>query len=220
MLEEILKAHPEAEFVQLQINYADWESPSVLSRANYEVARRYGKQIVIMEPVKGGALAKPDEEIEKLMKEKNPDLSPASWAIRFAAGLDGVLAVLSGMSSLEQMKDNLSYMKDFRPLDEGELEVLRKIQTILGASKAIPCTASLEKVAPGKMLPSGQQPKMVPNLWTLFHLCLLQGKFLSVQMRAGLSPSLRHPRSPSRPSHIWCLAGCTSTPRRFVESIC
>ena len=80
--------------------------------------------------------------------------------------------------------------------------------------------SSLEKVAPGKMLPSGQQPKMVPNLWTLFHLCLLQGKFLSVQMRAGLSPSLRHPRSPSRPSHIWCLAGCTSTPRLFVESIC
>lgn len=80
--------------------------------------------------------------------------------------------------------------------------------------------SSLEKVAPGKMLPSGQQPKMVPNLWTLFHLCLLQGKFLSVQMRAGLSPSLSHPRSPSRPSHIWCLAGCTSTPRLFVESIC
>ncbi|MBR3349357.1 MAG: 4Fe-4S dicluster domain-containing protein, partial [Solobacterium sp.] len=93
------------------------------------------------EPVKGGALAKPDEEIEKLMKVKNPDLSPASWAIRFAAGLDGVLVVLSGMSSLEQMKDNLSYMKDFKPMDKGEMEVLSKIQTILGASKAIPCTA-------------------------------------------------------------------------------
>ena len=86
--------------------------------------------------------------------------------------------------------------------------------------KSVGFFSSLEKVAAGKMLPSGQQPKTVPNLWTSFHLCLLQGKFLSVQMRAGLSPSLRHPRSPSRPSHICCLAGCTSTPRRFVDSIC
>ena len=141
LLEEILKAHPEAEFVQLQINYADWENPSVTARANYEVARKYGKQIVIMEPVKGGALADPKPEIQKLMKEKNPDLSYASWAIRFAAGLDGVLAVLSGMSSTEQMKDNLSYMKDFRALDEGEMEVIRKAQKILGTSRAIGCTA-------------------------------------------------------------------------------
>ena len=141
LLEEILKAHPEAEFVQLQINYADWENPSVTSRANYEVARKYGKQIVIMEPVKGGALAKPDERIQKLMKEKNPDLSYASWAIRFAAGQDGILAVLSGMSNVEQMKDNLSYMKDFRPLDEEEMKVIHEAQKILGTSKTIGCTA-------------------------------------------------------------------------------
>lgn len=141
LLEEILAAHPEAEFVQLQINYADWENPDVQSRAVYETARKFGKPVVIMEPIKGGKLADPPFEVKKLMQKENPYMSPASWAIRFAASLDGVRAVLSGMSAVEQMKDNLSYMKDFVPLSESEQAVIRKAQAIMGKSVSIPCTA-------------------------------------------------------------------------------
>ena len=141
LLDEILTAHPEAEFVQLQLNYADWESASVTSRANYEVARAHGKQIVVMEPVKGGKLANPPSEAAKLMRAANPDASFASWAIRFVASLEGIMCVLSGMSNLEQMRDNLSYMRDFHPLDESERAVIRQVQQVMNASPLIPCTA-------------------------------------------------------------------------------
>ena len=125
-LEEILKAHPEMEFVQLQINYADWENPAIQSRGCYEVARKYGKPVIIMEPVKGGMLANPPESVEKILKQADPKASNASWAIRFAADLEGVITVLSGMSNIEQMKDNLSYMKDFKGFDEKQKEVIHK----------------------------------------------------------------------------------------------
>ncbi len=141
LLDQILTEHPDVEFVQLQINYADWENASVQSRANYEVARRHGKKVVIMEPVKGGALAKPPKEVQELFKKADPDLSYASWAIRFCASLDGVLAVLSGMSNTDQVRDNISYMKDFVPLNPEEQEVLLKAQRIMGAKTTIPCTA-------------------------------------------------------------------------------
>lgn len=141
LLEKLLQEHPEVDFVQLQINYADWEKPSVASRANYEVARKYGKSIVIMEPVKGGTLADPPKEIQKLFKDYHPDASAASWAIRFAASLDGILTVLSGMSNTQQMADNLSYMKDFEPLNEEEQKIIQEAQRILGKSATIPCTA-------------------------------------------------------------------------------
>ena len=141
LLDELLTRHPDAEFVQLQINYADWESDKICSRANYEVARAHGKQIVIMEPVKGGKLADPPEEVKAIMKAYAPAASYASWAIRFAASLDGILSVLSGMSNTEQMKDNLSYMKDFQPLNAEEREIIRKAQEIIAHSAAIPCTA-------------------------------------------------------------------------------
>ena len=141
LLDRLLTAHPEVDFIQLQINYADWERPSVASRANYEVARRHGVSVVVMEPVKGGALADPPEKVKRLMKQHSPHMSCASWAIRFAASLDGVLTVLSGMSNIDQMRDNLSYMKDFQPLDETEREVIRQAQEIMGHSSAVPCTA-------------------------------------------------------------------------------
>ena len=141
LLEKLLQEHPEVDFVQLQINYADWENQSVTSIANYEVARKYGKSIVIMEPVKGGALAEPPAEVQKLFKEYQPDMSYASWAIRFAASLDGILTVLSGMSDTQQMADNLSYMKDFKPLNEEEQKIIQEAQRILGKSATIPCTA-------------------------------------------------------------------------------
>lgn len=140
LLEELLQTHPDVDFVQLQINYADWENPSVTSRANYEVARKYGKSIVVMEPVKGGNLANPPKEVQRLMKEYHPDMSYASWAIRFVASLDGILTVLSGMSNVAQMQDNLSYMKDFQPLNEEEQKIIQQAQRILGRSSTIPCT--------------------------------------------------------------------------------
>ena len=103
LLDEILTAHPEMDFVQLQINYADWENPTIESRLCYETARKHGKEVVIMEPVKGGNLAKLPESLEAIFKEINPDASISSWAIRYAASLEGIVTVLSGMSNLEQM---------------------------------------------------------------------------------------------------------------------
>ncbi len=140
-LEEILEAHPEMEFVQLQINYADWENPSIQSRRCYEVARAHGKPVIVMEPVKGGMLANPPEPVREIFKEADPDASCASWGIRFAASLDGVLTVLSGMSSVAQMRDNLSYMKDFAGMGEKEKETIRKAQAAIQAIPLIPCTS-------------------------------------------------------------------------------
>ena len=141
VLDSMLTELPEAEFVQLQINYADWENPNVTARQNYEVARRHGKSIVVMEPVKGGKLADPPEEVKKLFRAYHPDMSYASWAIRFVASLDGILTVLSGMSNVAQMEDNLSYMKAFQPLNAQEQAIIREAQRLLGRSKTIPCTA-------------------------------------------------------------------------------
>ena len=140
LLDHLLTEHPDVDFVQLQINYADWENPRVTSRANYEVARKHGKSITVMEPVKGGALAKPPAEVRKLFEAYRPDMSCASWAIRFVASLDGIITVLSGMSNIEQMEDNLSYMKDFQPLNEEEQRIIREAQRLLGRSASIPCT--------------------------------------------------------------------------------
>lgn len=141
ILDEILTAHPDAEFVQLQLNYADWENPDVTARENHEVARKHGKSIVVMEPVKGGALAEPPEAVRKIFDEADSAASYASWAIRYAASLDGIITVLSGMSNVAQMEDNLSYMKDFKALNEQEQTAVRKAQEAVNGIKSIPCTA-------------------------------------------------------------------------------
>ena len=140
LLEELLQKHPDVEFVQLQINYADWENPGVNSRINYEICKKYGKPVVVMEPVKGGILADPIDTAKAIFDRENNGMSYASWALRFVASKDNLLAVLSGMSSIEQMKDNLSFMKDFRPLDEHEEEVIREVQEAYNADQSIPCT--------------------------------------------------------------------------------
>lgn len=141
ILDEVLTKHPDAEFVQLQLNYADWENPDVTARENYEVARKHGKSIVVMEPVKGGVLANPPEAVRKVFDEVNQETSYASWAIRYAASLEGIITVLSGMSSREQMEDNLSYMKHFKPLNAQEQAAIRKAQEAINGVKSIPCTA-------------------------------------------------------------------------------
>ncbi len=141
LLDEILTRHPEVEFVQLQINYMDWENESIQSRKCYEVVRRHGKQVVVMEPVKGGTLAKLPAEAEAILREVHPTASPASWAIRYAAGLEGVMMVLSGMSSLDQLMDNTDYMRCFEPLAEREYAAIDRVVEILNRAIAIPCTA-------------------------------------------------------------------------------
>ena len=156
------------EFVQLQINYADWENPAIQSRGCYEVARKHGKPVVIMEPVKGGMLATPPKSVEEILKGAEQESSAASWAVRFAANLEGVITVLSGMSNVEQMQDNLSYMKDFNGLTEKEQETLKKAQEELKKIPLIPCTTCnyCAKVCPMEIGVSGSFTAM--NYLTLY----------------------------------------------------
>ena len=141
LLDRILTEHPEVDFVQLQINYLDWEDEKIQSRKNYEVARRHGKKIVIMEPVKGGTLVNVSSEVEKLFKDYAPDKSVASWAVRYAASLEGVFMTLSGMGNIEQVTDNSSTMDCFKPLNEEELEIIAKATEMIKNAVAIPCTS-------------------------------------------------------------------------------
>ena len=127
LLDQILTENPDVEFVQIILNYFDWESYFIQSKGCYDVIRKHGKQVVVMEPVKGGVLAQVPESAVEQMRKAAPDASPASWAIRYAAGKDGVLTVLSGMSNLAQMKDNISAMKDFTPLTAREEIMLSDI---------------------------------------------------------------------------------------------
>ena len=141
LLDKLLTDHPEMDFIQLQLNYADWENPGVAARANYEVARKHGVSITVMEPVKGGVLANPIPAVKKIFDEADPGASYASWAIRYTASMDGIITVLSGMSNLAQMDDNLSYMKNFKPLNEQEMKVIEQVQAALNADNSIPCTS-------------------------------------------------------------------------------
>ena len=140
MLERILTQYPQIEVVQIQFNYLDYEDPAVQSRKCYEVCRKHNKPVIVMEPAKGGNLVNLPEDA-KAVYARLGMASPASYAIRFAAGFEGMFMVLSGMSNMAQMQDNLSYMKDFRPLDEAERTAVGEVRDILRSMRLISCTA-------------------------------------------------------------------------------
>ena len=140
VLDRMLTELPEAEFVQLQINYADWEDEDVQSRRCYEVAQKHGKPVIVMEPIRGGSLASVKAVSAPLLQEADPEASLASWALRFAAGLPGVAMVLSGMSNFEQLQQNAALFNDLKPLSENEQAVLTKAAEMLHTAGSIPCT--------------------------------------------------------------------------------
>jgi hypothetical protein len=140
LLEKILAMHPETEIVQLQINYLDWDDENIQSSRCYETARKFGKQIVVMEPVKGGMLVNLPKEATAMLRNASPQTSLVSWAIRYAVGLPGVLTVLSGMSTLEQVEDNTGYMRDFQPLTTQEQDLLKQVADLIRAKTAVACT--------------------------------------------------------------------------------
>lgn len=170
LLEKVLTDHPEMEFVQLQINYLDWDSLGVQSRACYEVAVKHGKQIMVMEPVKGGALANVPQEVERMFKTYDSRMSIASWAIRFAAGLKNVCMVLSGMSDMQQMQDNMSYMADFIPLTGEEVDMVHRAADIINETIAIPCTGCAYCIV--------DCPKniAIPKYFSLYNADIQEGK--------------------------------------------
>ena len=152
VLEQILSEHPQVDFVQIQLNYLDWKNDTIQSEKCYEVAKKHGKPVVVMEPVKGGTLADIPEEAEKLLKSYHPDMSVASWAIRFAASHENVMLVLSGMSDLEQVKDNVSYMENFTPFTEEEFGLVQKVAEIINGQYCYPLygVRLLHQQVPGK----------------------------------------------------------------------
>ncbi|MCQ2309679.1 MAG: aldo/keto reductase [Bacteroidales bacterium] len=140
LLDKVLTEHPEMEFVQLQLNYLDWESVAIQSHKCYDVCVKHGKPVFVMEPVKGGTLADVPESVAKMFKDYNPEMSVSSWAIRFAASHPNVKIVLSGMSNMAQLDDNMSYMSDFKPFGDDEFELVRRAAEEINSTIAIPCT--------------------------------------------------------------------------------
>ena len=140
VLEQILSEYPQIEVVQIQLNYVDYDDPAVQAKKCLEVCRKYGKPVIVMEPVKGGNLVNLPAQAKKFLDDLNGG-SPASYAVRFAAGCEGVFMTLSGMSNLEQMEDNISYMKDFHPLNKQEMQAVKNVCEVFKSMKLIPCTA-------------------------------------------------------------------------------
>lgn len=141
VLEQILRDYPQIEVVQIQFNYLDYGDPAVDSKRVYEVCEKYGKAVIVMEPVKGGNLVNLPEKAQGILDSLNSGMSNASYAIRFAASFPNMFMVLSGMSDLAQINDNMSYMKDFKPLDEKEMQAVNDVRKAFSEINLIPCTA-------------------------------------------------------------------------------
>lgn len=155
-LEAVLQKHPNMDFVQAQINYADWESESIQARKCYEVARAHNLPVIVMEPVKGGSLVKLPEQALDILRAQDAQATPASWALRFAASLPGVFMVLSGMSTLDQVQDNVRTMAAAAPLTEVEQAAVSRVREVLDGMDTIPCTNCrycLETCAEGIAIP-------------------------------------------------------------------
>lgn len=182
LLDEILTKHPDAEFVQLQINYSDWDDHLVQSRRCYEVAKKHGKPVVVMEPVKGGTLADPPVPVKDIFRNADPKASFASWAIRFAASLSDVMIVLSGMSSEEQMADNLSYMRNFKPLTDDEQATIKAARRKLLSFDRIPCTAC-HYCTPG--CPQGIH---IPEIFSVMNVYKMYGRLKEARSDYGWRP--------------------------------
>lgn len=170
LLDKILTEHPEFEYVQLQMNYLDWENNVIQSRMCYETALKHNVPIIVMEPVKGGTLANVPDEVRDMFRAYDPDASVPSWAVRFAASLPGVFMVLSGMSNIEQMLDNTSYMQDLKPVNDEEKALIAKAADIINNIKAIPCTGC-EYCVPG--CPAGI---LIPKHFSMYNADLQEVK--------------------------------------------
>ncbi len=179
-LDKILTKHPEMEFVQFQLNYDDWESPTIQARKCYEVALKHRKPIVVMEPVKGGLLADPAENIRKIFEDADPNASLASWAIRYAASMDSIITVLSGMSTIDQVRDNVSFMEKFKPLSPDELAVIEKARKALSEIPSIPCTACQYCVE------GCPQNILIPNVFATYNRKMIYNDLLGTKRRYGL----------------------------------
>lgn len=170
-LERILTEHPEVDFVQLQINYLDWDNKIIQSAKCYETAKRFGKPVVVMEPVKGGTLANLPKEAQDLLLAYNPEATPASYALRFAAGLDNVMMVLSGMNTLEQVRENTRLMDNLKPLSEQEMNLLSEVVEIINRSMAVPCTSC------GYCMEVCPKNIAIPGLFGLYNNYKINGNF-------------------------------------------
>lgn len=162
-LDKVLTEHPEVDFVQLQLNYLDWENGVIQSRKNYEVARKHNKPIVVMEPVKGGTLATFPEDIEKIYKDYAPEKSIASWALRYILSKEGIMTVLSGMSNEEQMNDNLSTVTNFNKINEVEEKLIQEVTEKVLSYPTIPCTGCRYCV------PGCPMKIQIPDLFTAYN---------------------------------------------------
>ena len=169
-LDKVLTEHPEIDFVQLQLNYLDWENGVIQSRRNYEVARKHHKPIIVMEPVKGGTLASFSDDIEKIYKDYAPQKSIASWALRYVASLDGVMTILSGMSNAQQMNDNLDTMTHFEKINNEEAKLIKQVTDQVLSYPTIPCT-KCRYCTPG--CPMRIQ---IPDLFTAYNSAKMYGE--------------------------------------------
>lgn len=170
LLDRILTEHPELEFVQLQLNYIDWKNPVIQSEANYETALRHRKPVVVMEPIKGGTLAEIVPEARKVFEAARPGSTPASWALRFIAEKPGIMTVLSGMSTAEQMDQNVETIRHLEPMSSQEKEAVEQVRNILLSAPTIPCTGC------SYCTPGCPMEIQIPHLFTAYNTEQLYGK--------------------------------------------